>query len=128
MSTVETKGGHRITQQELVDLARERFGDDPLLWAFTFPNCGDVASPGDFRAIEVDPQRAGQECIGRWQGALTKAALGTDGQAHAKRGCDWAAYGLFSGPWFIQMPDGRTIPGFPLAPAPAPKTEGTATC
>lgn len=71
---------------------------------------------------EADPNRVGQECIGRSLGALSKAAIGTDGRKHASRGCDWAAYGLFPGPWSIVIPNGdgtRTVSSFELAPPPA---------
>lgn len=93
-----------LTQDELATEARARFGDDPKTWAFQCPHCGDVANAQDFIDAEADPNRVGQECIGRSLGALTKDATGTDGRKHAKRGCDWAAYGLFRGPWFINDP------------------------
>lgn len=117
--TVETEK-RQWTQQELIDEARRRFGDDAKQWAFICPNCSDIACAADFIAINADPQRVGQECIGRSCGALTKDAVGTDGRGHAKRGCDWAAYGLFPGPWVITVPtpDGGTkdLSSFRLAP------------
>jgi hypothetical protein len=96
----------KLTQQQLATEARERFGDDQMSWAFQCPSCKDVATLADFRAAEVDPGRAGQECLGRHM---------------TGRGCDWAAYGLFRGPWEIVVPaEGdrpeRSIWGFPLAP------------
>jgi hypothetical protein len=113
MSTATTK--HRkLTQAELVAEATERFGNDPMNWAFRCPSCGDEATGADFRdALEKHPSERkgqpvtasdllGQECIGR--------TLGPDG-----RGCNWAAYGLFRGPWEIVMPDGHSAWGFPLA-------------
>lgn len=113
-----------LTRAALVAEARRRFGDDPLTWAFVCPHCGDIANAADFTAAGADPNRVGQECVGRHLGALDKAATGTDGRKHASRGCDWVAYGLFRGPWFIQIPDDkggmREAPSFPLAPAPAP--------
>ncbi|MBP5883147.1 VVA0879 family protein [Streptomyces scabiei] len=115
----------KLTQAELVAEARERFGTDPLLWAFRCPSCGDVANGQDFsNALAESPRKnrfgedviasdiVGQECIGRTLGALKKG--------HGKytgRGCDWAAYGLFAGPWEITLPNGRTAHSFPLAPA-----------
>jgi hypothetical protein len=107
----------KITQAELVAEARERFGDNPLTWAFLCPSCGDEATGQDFRdALAAHPRERkgepvtasdllGQECIGR--------TLGKGG-----RGCDWAAYGLLCGPWEIVMPDGHSAWGFPLADAP----------
>ncbi|MFC9681323.1 VVA0879 family protein [Streptomyces sp. NPDC056948] len=121
-----TATDHRkLTQAELVAEATERFGDDPLKWAFRCPSCGDVANGEDFReALAANPRKhrtgadviasdvVGQECIGRTLGALEKG--------HGKytgRGCDWAAYGLFGGPWTIALPDGRSMHAFPLASA-----------
>jgi hypothetical protein len=107
----------KLTQQQLGELARERFGNDPKTYAFKCPSCGDVATIADF--IEAGaPDAAGQDCIGRHLGALSKTAK------YAGRGCDWAAYGLFRGPWEIVMPaeDGkpeRSAWSFPLADAPA---------
>jgi hypothetical protein len=103
----------RLTQAELSEEARARFGDDPLAWAFRCPACGDVATLKDFQEAAGDTARAGQECIGRSLGALQKPPTN-------KRGCDWAAYGLFGGPWTIVFPAGGDQPGrevrsFPLA-------------
>lgn len=113
----------KLTQAELVTEATDRFGDDPLKWAFACPSCGDIANGQDFSdALAARPRKhrsgedviasdiVGQECIGRALGALAK------GQGkYTGRGCDWAAYGLFAGPWTIALPDGRTMHAFPLA-------------
>ncbi|GAB3437390.1 VVA0879 family protein [Actinophytocola sediminis] len=104
-----------LTQAELVAEARAAFGDDPETWAFRCPNCADVAVAQDFRDAGADTGRLGQECIGRSLGALSGPPTTDAGKAIAKRGCDWAAYGLFPGPWHIEMPDGKRVPGFPLA-------------
>ncbi len=107
---------HRtLTQAELQAEARERFGDDPLNIAFVCPSCGDIARIGDFP--EDKRERAGQECIGRSLGALEGPPTNDSGRSRAKRGCDWAAYGLIQGPWKIIMPDGNTAFAFPLADA-----------
>jgi len=107
------------TQAELCAEAKRRFGDDPKQWAFRCPNCSDVACAADFIAAGTDPNRVGQECLGRSLGALDKKATGTDGRGHATRGCDWAAYGLFPGPWTVVMPDGYEVSSFALAPGRA---------
>ncbi|WP_405960766.1 hypothetical protein OG235_27765 [Streptomyces sp. NBC_00024] len=122
-----TSTDHRkLTQAELIAEATERFGNDPLKWAFLCPSCGDVANGEDFRAALAEHPRTnlrtdkpviasdivGQECIGRTLGALSKVPGKYKG-----RGCDWASYGLFCGPWEIALPNGRTAWGFPLAPA-----------
>lgn len=107
----------KMTQAELLELARERFGDDPMAYAFVCPSCHDVATLADFVAAGADPGRAGQECIGRSLGALDQPRTGVKA---ALRGCDWTAYGLFRGPWEIVLPaEGdkpeRSAWSFPLA-------------
>jgi hypothetical protein len=116
----------KLTQEQLLAEAAERFGKDPMDWAFRCPHCGDVATGHDFKdALTSQPRKhsngdtvlasdlVGQECIGRSLGALQGA-----GQGEAARGCDWAAYGLFRGPWEIVLQDGRSMWAFPLADAP----------
>ena len=119
----------RLTQDELRAELEERFGPDPMEWAFVCPHCGDVATGGDFRrALDSRGQvgesvsaRLGQICIGRVLGILDLPAR----EAHlwTGRGCDWTAFGLFRGPWIVQIPkedhpDGMIEVGcFPIAPA-----------
>lgn len=108
----------KLTQAELMVEARRRFGDDPMTFAFECPNCGDVATLAEWKALG-DSGRAGQDCIGRVGDAKREAA------GIARKGCDWAAYGLFRGPWEIVVaaegdePE-RSIWGFPLAGGPRP--------
>jgi len=123
---VTTTDHRTLTQAELIAEATERFGSDPLKWAFTCPACGDTANGNDFRAALAEHPRTnlrtkepviasdivGQECIGRTLGALNKGRGKYKG-----RGCNWAAYGLFAGPWKITLPNGRATHSFPLAPA-----------
>lgn len=112
----------KITQAELVAEATAAFGKDPLVWAFRCPGCGDTANGRDFREALADHPRknrdgsdtiasdiVGQECIGRTLGALSREGKYTG------RGCNWAAYGLFPGPWEIALPNGRSMHAFPLA-------------
>lgn len=113
-----------LTQAELCTEAAERFGADPTKWAFVCPSCGDIANGDDFsQALADNPRKhrtgadviasdiVGQECIGRTLGALSKSQ-----SEYTGRGCDWAAYGLFSGPWTVALPNGRTMHAFALAP------------
>ncbi len=58
----------KLTQAELCAEAAERFGPDPLAWAFQCPRCGDIAVADDFPQDERG--RLGQECVGRSRGAL----------------------------------------------------------
>ncbi|MTE20256.1 hypothetical protein F0L17_14285 [Streptomyces sp. TRM43335] len=120
-----TATAHRkLTQADLVAEARDRFGDNPLNWAFQCPSCKDVVTGADFRQALTDHPRTnlrtnqpviasdvlGRECIGRTLGALDKGR-----GKYTGRGCDWAAYGLFVGPWEIELPNGRIAYSFPLA-------------
>lgn len=113
------------THEEWLATLRDRFGESPADWAFRCPSCGDVASGSDFReALAATPaqrkdgtsitasDRLGMECIGRTLGALKVTQAKWTG-----RGCDWVAYGLFRGPEFVVVPDGREIPCFPMAEA-----------
>ncbi len=126
MAAVHTFTHLRLTQDDFLAEAKLRFGDDPFQFAFQCPTCEDVATLAEFRDNGADPGRAGQECIGRHLGALDKAKY-PDVTAYTKagnRGCDWAAYGLFRGPWEILLPaDGdkpeRSMWAFPLAGEPA---------
>ncbi|MFC8676715.1 VVA0879 family protein [Streptomyces griseorubiginosus] len=115
----------KLTQAELLEEARARFGDDPLQWAFICPSCRDVATGQDFQqALAANPRKhttgqdvsatdiVGQECIGRSLGALDKR------QTYTGRGCTFVAYGLIPGPWEVALSNGRTMRTFPLARAP----------
>jgi hypothetical protein len=117
----------KLTQAEMLAELKARFGDGPDDWAFQCPNCGDIATVRDFReALATHPRVEhsepatasdvlGQECIGRTLGALEREI----GEHYIGRGCNWAAYGLFRGPWEIVMPDGHSAWSFAIAPAPA---------
>lgn len=104
-----------LTQATLIAEATAAFGDDSWKWAFRCPRCDDVATPQDFRDAGADPNRIGQECIGRRTWELAQAAGSGSGRPLVSRGCDWTAYGLLRGPWLIQMPNGDTVGSFPLA-------------
>lgn len=118
MPAIHTSKHLRITQEDLLAEAKLRFGDDPLDIAFQCPTCDDVATIREWNAMG-DPAAAGQECTGR-ASAAARAAGNVD-----RPGCDWAAYGLFRGPWEVVIaaegdePE-RGIWGFPLAGDPAP--------
>lgn len=116
---IPQNGLRRLTQAELTAEARAAFGNDPKKWAFRCPSCGDVASIQDFIDAGVNQRRIGQECIGRLLGALPGAPSNRGGRSRSKRGCNRAAYGLISGPWFVEIPvetgGTTTVPAFPLA-------------
>lgn len=79
------------TEEEWKAKGKKLFGDDVFKWQFKCPNCGHVQTPEDFRKFKKDganPNSAYQECSGRYSGSK-------DGE------CDWASFGLFSGPSFV---------------------------
>lgn len=108
----------KMTMAELHAEAKERFGDDPINWAFVCPSCGDVATGQDFALAGLAPASVGQECIGRGLDLARRR-----GEDAPSRGCTRAAYGLIAGPWEVVIQDRgtpvpRSIHAFPLAPAP----------
>ena len=111
---MSTGTAERVTQDELHAEMERRFGPDPKRWAFICPSCKDVACAQDFIDADRDPNRVGQECIGRSLGALNcEQPKG----GYKGRGCDWCAYGLFRGPMFVVTPNGNEIASFRIAPA-----------
>jgi hypothetical protein len=131
-ATIELR---KLTRPELLTEMRTRFGDNSDRWAFLCPNCGDVATIADWRQALAEHemldreqkritdagQLIGQMCIGRALGALKGPQEEWKG-----RGCDWTAYGLFRGPWEIQIDseDGETrfAPAFAIADGDDPAT------
>lgn len=121
------------TLAELRAEAEARFGPDVRDFAYQCPACGDVATVQQFldacESVEVAQRAAGRECIGRHLGALAGGPTEDGGRSIAERGCDWASWGLFRGPWFVTTPDGHELTAFPLAPAgwadaTAPESDG----
>lgn len=106
----------RMTQAEFQAEMARRFGPDPKRWSFICPSCQDVACAQDFIDAGADWTAVGQECIGRALGVLKREQPKGGYQG---RGCDWCAYGLFRGPMFVVMPDGREVASFQIAPSPA---------
>lgn len=98
-----------LTRDELIDLARQRFGDNPESWAFMCPKCTDVAVIQDFRDAGAPPEVLGEECVGRYLGALLD-------DNYSGRGCGWCAFDEYTGPWIIKLGNGDVYGSFPLAP------------
>lgn len=69
-----------ILLDDWIEKGQRLFGDPPQNWRFVCPKCKHVQTPQDFIDLDVEPNRAYQECIGRYD---------------HERGCDWAAFGLF---------------------------------
>lgn len=75
--------------------ARALFGDDTLTWRFQCPVCGHIQTPGDFKALGVEPQNAYQNCIGRHLPSRASNFASTPGQNGELSPCDYAIFGLF---------------------------------
>lgn len=92
-----------MTAAEWYALGEKLFGSE-VNWRFTCPHCSNVMSLEKARALPAEQLarlRSGKwsiesECIGRYVAA----------------GCNWAAYGLFSGPFFVTRPNGKRTPVF----------------
>lgn len=93
-----------MTEAEWNELGNALFGGDTNAWRFKCPHCTNVMSMYKARGLtdpEIAKLRNGwhieSECVGRYI---------------ATAGCNWAAYGLFSGPFFVVREDGRRTPVF----------------
>jgi len=94
-----------ITEADWWAKGAELFGPEQTKWRFVCPRCGNVESMEKARtehAESLEQLRAGKysvesECIGRHIRGV---------------GCDWAAYGLFAGPVFVQRDSGSKTPVF----------------
>lgn len=88
---------------------RELFGEDKYHWRFRCPACKREWSINE--ALKVYPRLKGRgwnptsECLGRYADDID---------------CDWAAYGLFRGPWIVKTPEGQEVAAFPFG---KPKAE-----
>lgn len=99
-----TEQPQTMTEAEWRALGEKLFGPNLDRWRFKCPTCGHVMSVEKARAMPADEKaklRGGwsieQECVGRY-------VNGT--------GCDWCAYGLFSGPFFVERDGGGRTPVF----------------
>lgn len=91
---------YKFKHQEWFDKGTALFGPNVFEWKFKCPSCGNIQSPNDFRKFKekgATPETAAKDCIGRWE---------------KDKGCDWAAYGLFRGPWIIEDLNGDESPCF----------------
>jgi hypothetical protein len=93
-----------MPESEWRTLGERLFGADEAAWRFVCPHCRRVSSVAAARALPDEDKvrlRKGwdpvSECVGRYI---------------ARLGCDWAAYGLFSGPFFVERASGSKTPVF----------------
>mgnify|MGYP007102561128 FL=1 len=101
----------RYTHGEWLTELKNRFGEDPMKWAFKCPACGKISTMKEFKDAGAEPDDSYQTCIGRHtdKGSPTK---------DSKDGCKWAAFGLFgtlSGGDVIVTDDGKEIQVFSMA-------------
>lgn len=93
----------KLTEKEWKEHGTKLYGDDFKEWKFQCPSCDRITKVLEFKAVGGEPNDAYQNCIGRFAGGRK-----------GKYKCDWAAYGLFSGPNFVIAEDGKEIPVFPF--------------
>lgn len=79
----------KYTYSEWMEEGKKRFGKNFENWKFICPACGHIQSVKDFLDLELDPNDAFRDCIGRHNGNMKPA--GENNQF----GCNWCAYGLF---------------------------------
>ena len=68
------------TKDEWLVEGKRLFGKHIEEWKFKCPKCGNIASGQEFKDAGAESNSMYCECIGRYV---------------KKKGCDWAAYGLF---------------------------------
>ena len=98
-----------MTEEAWLKLGTLLFGDDRKKWQFKCPSCGLVLSGEavkerfdcEIKAGRLEGYSIEQECIGRYVDKVD---------------CDWAAYGLFRGPNFVDRGSESPVAVFPYAP------------
>lgn len=95
-----------VKYEQWAGKAVELFGENKQDWKFQCPSCGLALSINDAR--ERFPELKGKgwspesECIGRYTDRVD---------------CNWCAYGLFSGPLFVEC-EGKEVAAFDFEGAP----------
>ena len=116
MAKTKKKSAHytdyeALTQREWMALGWLLFKTtEQLDWAFVCGRCDRSWTIREFKADGGDPNSAYQECINRRE-ACQRKTPGLQGDA-----CDWAAYGLFRGPWIVKAEDEEKPGGFREVP------------
>ena len=103
---------------------KRRFGNDPKLWQFRCPVCGNIQTMQDFMQVGAQAQSAYQECIGRHLPNRASNLAGTPSKDGKKSPCDYAAYGLFQFGWKVINEAGKAVPVFPFADPPSSDLAG----
>lgn len=101
-----------ISHADWLAEAIQRFGKDPLNWAFVCPACGHVATLRDWHNAGAGEGGWAFSCVGRY--------LKNPTRMFQKPGpCDYAGGGLIRlNPVTITFPDNATRETFEFAPTP----------
>jgi len=97
------------TQTEYLARGEELFGEDLKNWKWVCPACGRVNTGSEFAELDVSPDLACRNCIGRFNGNMKPP-----NPKNNKNGCDWTAGGLFrlDGVCKVTMDDGYITHAF----------------
>ncbi len=93
-----------MTEDEWNALGLKLFGTETSAWRFKCPRCSNVMSIE--KALALSAEQLARLRSGEW--AIESECIGR----YIDLGCNWAAYGLFSGPFFVVRADGRKTPTF----------------
>lgn len=103
-----------MTQEDFLEEARRRFGDNKLEWRFVCPSCGHIASVKEWLQAGASEGEVAFSCIGRHIPGSRKA-FGELGAGP----CDYAGGGLFAlNPLRVTSEDGRECRFFAFAQEP----------
>lgn len=101
-----------FTHDQWQALGKRLFGDAGRDWRWICPACGGVQTPQMFLDRERGDMTkddacnmAATECIKR------SATLTRGGRDIRADECDWVAWGLFKGPWFVVMDQDKIVGG-----------------
>lgn len=116
----------KLTLAEWEAKGRELFGSNKDEWRMACPMCHTEASVA--RARVEWPELKGrnwspaQECVGRYLSDEKAPRMILSDKRRKRPPCDWAAYGLFSGPVFVHDDStGKDVPCFDFAGFPFTK-------
>lgn len=108
----------KLTQKQLLAELHEAYGENPMGWAFQCPTCKTVTTGQQLSdALKAHP-RYRRDSDNVTTKVITSDVLGQEciGRTDPHVGCDWAAYGLFRGPWEVETSPGKSMWCFPIAP------------
>jgi hypothetical protein len=107
----------RLTREEWIAAAKDRYGENSHDWKFRCPSCGHVASVKDWKDAKAPEGAVAFSCVGRYSQALE------DGATSAFKGkggpCNYTGGGLFKlNPVTVVAEDGSEHTMFDFADRP----------